>query len=57
MRKEATEFNNGIEDIGDAISGTAISAISLVSVIISVPWLIVRTVTEESSGLIDEITK
>jgi len=57
MRKEATEFNNSVEDIGDAISGTAISAISLASVIISVPWLIVRVATEESSGLIDEIVK
>lgn len=55
MRKEVEELNNRVEDMGDAASDT-ISAIVPVGVqIINLPWILVRTITEETSGIVDEI--
>ena len=55
MKKEATELNNNIEEIGDAISGTVSAIIPLSIEIINIPWIVVRTITEETSGIVDEI--
>ena len=55
MRKEATELNNNIEEIGDAISGTLSAIVPLSIEIINIPWIVVRTITEETSGLVDEV--
>ena len=55
MKKEVTALNDNIEDIGDAISGTISSSVQVGVQLINLPWIITRGVTEETSGLVDEI--
>ena len=55
MRKEVIELNNRIEDAGDAVTDTVSATVPVAVQIINLPWILVRTVTEETSGMIDGI--
>lgn len=55
MRKQVAELNNRIEDAGDAVTDTVSATVPVVVQIINLPWMVVRTITEETSGLVDEI--
>lgn len=57
MRKEITELNESIEDIGDAVTETAISSVDVTAQLANLPWQLIRAITEETGGLIDEIMK
>ena len=56
MKKEATELNDKIEEMGDAVTGTALATLPVIVQIVNIPWMIVRAVTEETSGIVDGIT-
>ena len=55
MRKEVADLNNTIEEVGDAISGTISATVPVLVQVINIPWIVVRAVTEETSGMVDEI--
>lgn len=55
MRKEVAELNNRIEDAGDAVTGTVSATVPVAVQIINIPWVVVRMITEETSGAIDQI--
>lgn len=55
MRKQVLELNNRIEDAGDAVTGTVSAVVPVAVQVINIPWMLVRAVTEETSGLVDEI--
>lgn len=55
MKKEVTDLNNTIEEVGDAVSGTVSATVPVAVQIINIPWLVLRTLTEETSGIVDEI--
>ena len=55
MREDITELNENIERIGDAITDTTISTISVSAQLINIPWMIARALTEETGGIVDEL--
>lgn len=56
MREEVTELNENIETIGDSIVDTAVSLVDVSTQLINIPWIIYRAATEETGGLVDEIS-
>ena len=55
MRKEVIDLNNTVEEVGDAISGTVSATVPVLVEIVNLPWIVVRAITEETSGVIDGI--
>jgi hypothetical protein len=55
MKKEVTALNNTVEELGDAVTDTVAVTIPVVVQIVNIPWVVVRTFTEETSGLVDGI--
>ena len=55
MKEEVIELNNTVEELGDAVTDTVAVTIPVIVQIVNIPWVIVRAVTEETSGLVDGI--
>lgn len=55
MKEQVTALNDTVEELGDAVTDTVAVTIPVIVQIVNIPWVIARTITEETSGIVDEI--